>query len=74
MFLRSTLGHAEGVQVWLDVGAAADEQFELLFRDFLDSFTYSSALGGNVRPDPGDMGAEYRSFLVCCRNFLFEMH
>ena len=93
--IYSTLGHAEGVVVWLDnddddngnddsVGnggggeaddtstavaamtTTATQQFALLFQDFLDSFSYSASKGGNSRPDVGDKGAEYRSFLVRC--------
>ena len=44
----------------------ATQQFALLFQDFLDSFSYSASKGGNSRPDVGDKGAEYRSFLVRC--------
>ncbi len=75
--IYSTLGHAEGVSVLLDndgetshdggrASVLAQAQFTLLAQDFLDSFTYSASKGGNSRPDPGDTGAEYRSFLVRC--------
>ena len=53
------LGHAEAVQVTLDAAPrAAAAQFGALLADFFAAFGDDGA-----RPDPGDRGAEYRSFI-----------
>jgi peptide methionine sulfoxide reductase MsrA len=52
-----TLGHAEAVQVALDSGKE-EAQYNALIANF---FVVGEA--GGHRPDPGDMGPEYRSFI-----------
>ena len=54
------LGHAEAVRVTLDA-ANATAQLDALARDFFASF--SGPVGHRRRPDPGDRGTPYRSFV-----------
>lgn len=54
----SLLSAGEAVQVSLDSAFAA-AQFHSLATDFFASFSAD----GQTRPDPGDKGADYRSFL-----------
>ena len=49
-----TLGHAEAVQVVLDAGRETDQ-----YKALIDNF-FNVGEPGGWRPDPGDMGAEYR--------------
>jgi peptide methionine sulfoxide reductase MsrA len=56
----SQIGMGEATRVVLDEAKAA-KQMKALARDFFDSFTGSA--GHRQRPDPGDMGSPYRSFI-----------
>lgn len=58
--LYESLGHAEAVQIELELGKEA-LQFKALVVDFFGSFTKTPS--GMQRPDPGDRGGPYRSLI-----------